>query len=65
MESQNGLGWKGPYRSSSSNSPDMGRDPFHQPSMLRAPSNLALSTARVGQPQLLWATWARASPPSQ
>jgi len=28
-ESQNGLGWKGRYRSSSSNPPDMGRDTFH------------------------------------
>jgi len=26
----------------------MGRDIFHQPSMLRAPSNLTLSTAREG-----------------
>jgi len=26
----------------------MGRDPFHQPRVLRAPSNLALSTAREG-----------------
>ena len=28
-ESQNGLGWKGPSRSSSSNPPAMGRDTFH------------------------------------
>jgi len=26
----------------------MGRDPFHQPRELRAPSNLALNTAREG-----------------
>jgi len=26
----------------------MGRDPFHQPRVLQAPSNLALSTAREG-----------------
>jgi len=26
----------------------MGRDPFHQPTVLRAPSNLALNTAREG-----------------
>jgi len=48
IESQNGLGWKGPYRSPSSNPPAMGRDPFHQPRVLRAPSNLALNTAREG-----------------
>jgi len=28
--------------------PAMGRDPFHQPRVLRAPSNLALSPAREG-----------------
>jgi len=26
----------------------MGRDPFHQPRVLRAPSDLALNTAREG-----------------
>ena len=26
----------------------MGRDPFHQTSLLKAPSNLALNTAREG-----------------
>jgi len=29
IESCNGLGWKGPYRSSSSNPPAMGRDTFY------------------------------------
>jgi len=29
VESQNGLGWKGPYRSSGSNPPAMSRDIFH------------------------------------
>lgn len=29
IESQNGVGWKGPYRSSSSDLPTMGRDTFH------------------------------------
>jgi len=48
IESQDGLGWKGPYRSSSSHTPDMGRDPFHQPRVLKAPSSLALDTAREG-----------------
>jgi len=44
--------------------PAMSRDIFHQTRLLRAPSSLALSTAREGQPQLLWATWASVSPPS-
>jgi len=48
LESWNGLGWKGPYRSSGSNPPAMGRDSFHQTRLLRAPSNLALNTAREG-----------------
>ena len=48
LESQNGLGWKGPYRSSSSNPPAMGRDTFHQTRLLKAPANLALNTAREG-----------------
>jgi len=42
--------------------PATGRDPFHQPRLLKAPSNLALPGR--GQPQLLWAAWARASPAS-
>jgi len=29
IELQNGLGWKGPYRSSCSKPPAMGRDTFH------------------------------------
>jgi len=48
IESQNGWGQKGPYRSTSSNPRAMDRDIFHQPRVLRAPSNLALSTAREG-----------------
>ena len=48
IESQNGLGWKGPYRSSSSTPSAMGRDPFPQPRVLRALSNLALNPAREG-----------------
>jgi len=48
IESQNGLGWKGPYRSSGSNPPAMSRDIFHQHRLLRAPSNLALNPAREG-----------------
>ena len=48
IESWNGLGWKGPQRSSGSNPPAMSRDIFHQPRLLRAPSNLALSPAREG-----------------
>jgi len=42
------MGWKGPYRSSGSNPPAMGGDTFHQPRLLKAPSNLALNTARKG-----------------
>jgi len=34
----------------------MSRDTFHQTRFLKAPSNLALNTAREGQPQLPWAT---------
>ena len=48
IESQHDLGWKGPYRSSSSNSPAMGRDTFHQTRLLKAPFNLALNSAREG-----------------
>ena len=64
LESQNGLGWKGLYRSSRSNPPTMSRDTFHQPRLLKDPSSLALNMPGSGHPQLLWATWARASPPS-
>jgi len=46
MESQTGLGWKGPARSSGSNPPAMSKDIFPQPRLLRTPSNLALNTAR-------------------
>ncbi|KAM4755607.1 farnesyl pyrophosphate synthase isoform 2-T2 [Cyanocitta cristata] len=46
--------------------PCHGRDTFHCPNLLQAPSNLALDTSRdSGQLQLLWAPCARASPPSQ
>ena len=44
-ESQNGVGWKGPFRSSSSNSPAMSRVATQQLRLPRAPSNLALSTS--------------------
>jgi len=49
---ESGLGWKGPYRASRSNPLAMGRDPFHQPRVLRAPSNLALNPAREGATSL-------------
>jgi len=42
------MGWKGPYRSSHSNHPAMGRDTSHETRLLKAPSNLALNTAREG-----------------
>jgi len=48
ITSQNGLGWEGPYRLSRSNPAAMSRDIFHQPRLLRAPSSLALNTAREG-----------------
>jgi len=48
IESQNGLGWKGPYRSSSSSPPAMSRDTFHYTRLLRAPSSLALNIAGEG-----------------
>jgi len=48
VESQGGLGWKGPYRSSSSNPPAMGRDPFYQPRVLPVLSSLASNPAREG-----------------
>jgi len=48
LEPQNGLGWKGPSRSSSSNPPAMSRDTFHQTRVLKALSNLALNPAREG-----------------
>jgi len=40
--------WKGPYRSSGSNPPAMGRDTFPLPRALKALSSLALDTAREG-----------------
>ena len=46
--SQNGLGWKGPLRSSSSKPPEIGRDTFLQTRLLTVPSNLALNTSREG-----------------
>ena len=45
-ESYNGLGWKGPYRYSSSNTSAMGRDTCHQTRLLKPPSNLPLNTDR-------------------
>jgi len=48
MESQNCLDWKGPYRPSRSTPLAMGRDTFHQPSVLKAPFSLALNLAREG-----------------
>jgi len=48
IDSENDLGWKGPYRPSRFNPFAMGRDPFHQPRLLPALSNLALNPAREG-----------------
>ena len=50
MESRNALGWKGPQSPSGSNPPAIGTDIFHQPSLLRAPSNLAFSGCLSGLP---------------
>ena len=44
IESQKGLGWKGPQRSSLPNLLAVGRVATHQISLLRAPSNMALNT---------------------
>ena len=41
-------GWKAPLKDIQLQPPAMGRDPFRQPRVLRAPSNLALNTAREG-----------------
>ena len=54
MESQNGLGWKGPP-SPPTPTPAMGRAAPQQLRLPRAPSNLALSASRDGASQLLWA----------
>jgi len=45
--------------------PTHGQGCHHQLRLPRAPSNLALSASRDGEPQLLWAAWARASPFSE
>ena len=58
------FGLEGILQTVGSNPPAMGRDPFHWIRLPQAPSNLALDTAGRGQPQLLWAAWARTSPPS-
>lgn len=44
QESQNGLGWKGASRSSSSNHLAMQRDTFHKTGLLQVPPNLAFNT---------------------
>lgn len=44
--------------------PAMGRDVFHYPRLLQAPSILAPDPSGMGQPQFLWETGARASPPA-
>lgn len=41
-------GWKGPYRSSSHNPPDMCRDSSHKTRLLKTLSSLALNAVRVG-----------------
>ena len=48
IESQNGVDWKEPLRSSSSNPPTIGRDTSYLTSLLRAPSSLALNASRKG-----------------
>ena len=42
------FGLEGTLQITQSHSPAMDRDPFHQPRLLQAPSNPALSTAREG-----------------
>ena len=47
-DSLNGLGWKGPLRSYSSNPPAIGRDTSLQTRLVRAPFSLALNASREG-----------------
>ena len=56
------FGLEGPLKIIQTKPPAMGRNTLHQTRLLKAPSSLALNTAREGQPQLLWATCASASP---
>jgi len=42
------FGLEGTLKLISFQPPAMGRDPFHQPRVLKAPSNLALNPAREG-----------------
>jgi len=48
MESQNALGWKGPFKAISSNPPAISRDIFNWIGLLRAPSNMAWDVSRDG-----------------
>lgn len=47
-ESKTGFCWKGPYRSSSCNHPDIGWDTFHQTRLLRTPTSLTLNLPKSG-----------------
>ena len=48
IESWNGLGWKGPLRSSSSNPPAIGKDTSLLTMLLKVPSSLALNASEEG-----------------
>ena len=48
IESQTGLGWKGPFKGHLVQAPAMSRDLFNWIMLLRVPSNLALNIARGG-----------------
>jgi len=47
-ESSNGCGLERTLQTTQFQPPAVGRDPFHQPRVLQAPSNLALNPAREG-----------------
>ena len=64
-ESQNGLGWRGPYRSSSSSPLPRAGTPPTRPGCSKPRPAWPWTLPGRGQPQLLWATCAKASPPSQ
>ena len=58
------FGLEGAFKARLVQHPAMGRDSFHQTSLLKAPSNLALNTAREGAATAFWATCSRVSSPS-
>jgi len=64
VESQTGLGGKGPYKPSSSNPLPLAGTPSTSPGCSQPRPTWPWTLPGRGQPQLLWAAWAGASPPS-